>query len=106
MHDLVTLSLAGVAGGVLGGIFFATLWWTVRMGAASQRPGLWFFGSLLLRMGITLSGFYLVGAGDWQRLLACLFGFVIARFLATAFAGPPLEHHHAPAREADHAADA
>lgn len=106
MHEMVTLSLAGVAGGVLGGIFFGGLWWTVRKGAASQRPGRWFFASLLLRMGIALSGFYLVGAGDWQRLLACLLGFVIARTTVTLLAGPPLEHHHAPAREAGHAPDA
>jgi F1F0 ATPase subunit 2 len=106
MHEMVTLSLAVLAGGVLGGIFFASLWWTVRMGASSQRAGLWFFGSLLLRMGITMSGFYLVGADDWQRMLACLFGFVIARLLVTALAGPPLERTLAPAREVGHAPDA
>jgi len=106
MHELLTLSLSGLAGVVLGGFFFGGLWWTVRKGAASRRPGRWFFGSLLLRMGIAVSGFYLIGADDWRRLLICLLGFVIARFIVTALAGPPLEHTVAPAREAGHAPDA
>ncbi|WP_372661060.1 ATP synthase subunit I, partial [Hydrogenophaga sp.] len=50
---------------------------------ASPRPALWFLGSLLLRTGVALTGFYLVGGGHWQRLLACLVGFVLARLLVT-----------------------
>ena len=36
-------------------------------GVASERPALWFLGSLLLRTSITLAGFYFVGAGHWER---------------------------------------
>ena len=50
---------------------------------SSTRPALWFFGSLLLRMSIALAGFYFVAGGHWQRLLACLAGFVIARLIVT-----------------------
>ena len=80
MNETLTLVLAWVAGLVLGAIFFGGLWWTVRKGVSSQRPALWFFGSLLLRMGIALAGFYFVARGDWERLLLCLLGFVMARW--------------------------
>jgi F1F0 ATPase subunit 2 len=103
MNETLTLLLALVPGGVLGTIFFGGLWWTVRKGVSSKQPSLWFFGSLLLRMSIALSGFYFVSGGHWDRLLACLLGFVIARFIVTRLTGPPVEHHSSPAKEAGHA---
>jgi F1F0 ATPase subunit 2 len=103
LNETVTLVSAGVAGLLLGGIFFGGLWWTVRKGVSAKRPALLFLGSLLLRTAVTVAGFYVVGAGHWQRLLACLLGFVIARFMVTWLAGPPVEHYDAPAKRADHA---
>ena len=52
-------------------------------GLHSPQPALWFLGSLLLRTAIVLAGFYLVGAGDWRRLLLCLLGLVVGRLLVT-----------------------
>lgn len=103
MNEALTLVLAWVAGVLLGAVFFGGLWWTVRKGVSSQRPALWFFGSLLLRVSIALAGFNLVSGGHWKRLLACLFGFVIARFLVTRLTRPPVEHHNSPAKDACHA---
>jgi F1F0 ATPase subunit 2 len=103
MNETLTLVLALVAGGVLGTIFFGGLWWTIRKGVSSKQPSLWFFGSLLLRMSIALAGFYFVSGGHWDRLLACLLGFVIARFIVTRLTGPPVEQHSSPAKEAGHA---
>ena len=60
--------------------FFGGLWWTVQKGVASESPAIWFVGSLLLRTGVVVAGFYLV-AGHWSRLVACLFGFLIARVI-------------------------
>ena len=60
MNETLILVLAWAAGGLLGAFFFGGLWWTVRKGASSQRPALWFFGSMLLRSGVVLIGFYLV----------------------------------------------
>jgi F1F0 ATPase subunit 2 len=34
---------------------------------------------VLLRTGVALTGFYFVAGADWQRLLACLVGFMMAR---------------------------
>jgi F1F0 ATPase subunit 2 len=103
MNEMLTLVLAWMAGGALGAIFFGGLWWTVRKGVSSKQPALWFFGSLLLRMSIALTGFYFVSGGHWDRLLACLLGFVIARFTVTRLTGPPVEHYNSPAKEAGHA---
>jgi len=83
MNEALTLVLALVTGVLLGAMFFGGLWWTVQKGVSSQRPALWFFGSLLLRMSIALAGFYFVSGGHWERLLLCLLGFVMARLIVT-----------------------
>lgn len=103
MNEPVTLVLAGAAGVSLGAFFFGGLWWTVRRGLTAKQPVLWFLGSLLLRTSLILAGFYFVSDGHWDRLLACLLGFVIARFLVTRFTGPPVENHNSPAKEVGHA---
>ena len=66
MNETLPLLLAGVAGLLLGAIFFGGLWWTVRKGLSSKQPALWSFGSMLLRMAIVLAGFYFVGRGNWS----------------------------------------
>ena len=69
MDELVPLSLALMAGLLLGVMFFGGLWWTVQKGVSAKNPALWFFGSLLLRMSIALAGFYFVSGGHWERML-------------------------------------
>jgi F1F0 ATPase subunit 2 len=103
MNDPLLLLLAGAAGVLLGAIFFGGLWWTVRKGLSARQPALWFFGSMLLRMGIALAGFYFVGRGDWRRLIACLLGFVIARFVVTWLTRAPAEDRPSRIAEASHA---
>jgi F1F0 ATPase subunit 2 len=103
MNNFLILAAALVAGLVLGAIFFGGLWWTVRKGVSSEHPALWFLGSMLVRMSIVLLGFYFVGRDDWQRLPACLLGFIIARFTVMRLTRTPVEHPHSPAKEASHA---
>lgn len=93
MGDMLMLLLSWVLGAGLGAIFFGGLWSTVRMGVSSPQPALWFLGSLLLRMSITLAGFYLVGRDHWQRLLVCLLGFFIARLVVVRLTRPAGERH-------------
>jgi F1F0 ATPase subunit 2 len=91
MSEPSTLILALLAGVLLGAIFFGGLWWTIRRAVASKRPAAWFFGSLLLRTAVAVSGFYLASHGDWRRLLACLLGFIAARVFAARLARAPIE---------------
>ena len=103
MNETVTLVAAGVAGLLLGAIFFGGLWWTVRRAVLAKRPALLFLVSLLLRVVVAVAGFAAIGDGHWQRLLACLLGFVVARFMVTRLARPPAGYCDAPAEEAGHA---
>jgi len=80
MNEILSLATAWLAGMALGGFFFGGLWWTVRKAIASGQPALWFFGSMLLRTAGVLLGFYFVLGDNWQRLIAGLTGFIIARF--------------------------
>ena len=85
MNETLSLMLTLVMGGMLGAIFFGGLWWTVRKVVSSRWPAFWLLGSMLLRTGITLAGFYFVAGGHWERLLVCLLGFVIARLMVIRF---------------------
>jgi F1F0 ATPase subunit 2 len=89
MDEFVSLAPALAAGLLLGAFFFGGLHWTVIRGLSSPRPSLWFAGSMLLRMSITLAGFYFVGREDWQRWLLCLLGFVLARLVVKWLTRPP-----------------
>lgn len=96
MSEVVVLVLAWAAGGGLGAMFFAGLWWTVRRGLSSSHPALWFLGSVLVRTAVLLVGFYYVAGGHWQRLLACTVGFITARLVVTRLVHAPKEVRHAP----------
>jgi F1F0 ATPase subunit 2 len=96
MNETIILVAALAAGILLGAIFFGGLWWTVRKGVTAKNPALWFLGSVLLRMGIALAGFYFVARGDWKKLLLCLLGFLIARVVVLRLTRPNKETNHAP----------
>lgn len=85
MTESFHLVLATAAGLLLGAFFFGGLWWTVRRALTRGQPALWFLGSLLLRVSITVAGFYLAGSGHWQRLALCLCGFIAARLVMQRF---------------------
>lgn len=103
MDETLALLLAWLAGVMLGAFFFGGLWWTVRKSLASAKPALWMFASLLLRIGVTMAGFYFVAGGDWQRLLSSLVGFFLARQLATWLTRLPEAGQTRPSQGARHA---
>ena len=103
MNEFLILAFALVVGLLLGTIFFGGLWWTVRKGISSKSPAFLFLGSMLLRMGIVLAGFYFVGHGDWQRLVVCLLGFIIARIIVMRLTRTPIEHGNSQVKEVNHA---
>lgn len=85
MNEIFSIVFAFATGLVLGVLFFGGLWLTVKRISTAKMPGFLFFGSFLLRTGIILIGFYYVSAGNWQRLIVCLIGFVAARFIVSHF---------------------
>jgi F1F0 ATPase subunit 2 len=91
MNEMANLTLALLAGCLLGAMFFGGLWWTVRRAMSAKHPAFWLFGSVMLRMSATLAGFYFVGRGDWERLMVCLGGFLLARLFVIK-ATPPREN--------------
>ncbi|MGB5396690.1 MAG: ATP synthase subunit I [Gammaproteobacteria bacterium] len=80
---LFALLPALLEGALLGVFFFAGLWWTVRKIESSKYVALLFLGSMLLRTSVVILGFYFILGDNWQRLLAGLLGFVIARIIVT-----------------------
>lgn len=85
MNETLSIILAFVAGIILGIIFFGVLWLTVKKSVTAKVPWLWVLGSFIFRVVIVMLGFYFIGAGNWQRLIICLVGFIIARFLVIHF---------------------
>jgi len=102
MTDALSFGYSLIAGLLLGTLFFAGLWWTVCKGVKSERAVLWFFGSMLLRTSVVMLGFYLLLGDSWQRMLAGLFGFFIARLIVTRLT-KVVEQPKPLALEADHA---
>ncbi|HUW75561.1 MAG TPA: ATP synthase subunit I [Gallionella sp.] len=98
MNELSQLALVVLAGLLLGALFFGGLWWTVQKGLSARQPALWFGFSMLLRTGTVLAGFYLVSGADWKRLLLCLLGFIVARFIVIRLTDMPAGRgaKHAP----------
>jgi len=103
MNDELYLIFACCVGMLLGAVFFGGLWWTVRKCLTTPNPALWLLGSALIRMSITLVGFYFVSAGQWQRLFVCLVGFIIARLIVTRLTRPMIAVSDCAKQEANHA---
>ena len=77
--DLQSGLEALLAGAGLAAFYCALLWFAVRRLSTSSRPLIWLAATALPRVGVPLAGFYWIMEGGWQRLLACLAGFVLAR---------------------------
>ena len=81
MNETLFMIFAFIAGLALGTLFFGGLWFTVKKAVSAKIPAIWFFGSFFLRVSITLIGFYYISRNNWQWLLICVLGFVVARFM-------------------------
>lgn len=88
MNESIRMLLALAAGLGLGTFFYYGLWLTVQLSLTTRNPAGWMLGSFVLRVSLTVAGFYFVGQGNYQHLLICLLGFVAARFLVTYLTRP------------------
>lgn len=87
MNEYLVLVFALVSGIVLGLFFFLGLWWTVRRMNDTKYVAVWFLGSFLVRTVVVVIGFYFILGDSWQRLLAGLLGFMIARMVVIKSTG-------------------
>lgn len=79
MNEAASMYFSLLGGLLLGTFFFGGLRWTINKGMASVNPGLWFLGSLLFRVAVTVAGIYLMAGGSWKRALMCMLGFAVMR---------------------------
>lgn len=86
MNQFVSLAIAATAGLALGLFFFGALWLTVRQLPTARWPGLLIIVSFVVRMAVVVVGFYVVMGDRWERILACLAGFLLARTLLISWA--------------------
>ncbi len=85
MNDILATSAAVIGGILIGILFFGGLWLTVKKALTAKRPILWLLGSLILRVSLTLAGFYYFSQGNLFELIMCLLGFIIARYALQRF---------------------
>ena len=85
MNDVLIYLLVAITGLFLGIFFFGGLWWTTRKGVSSKYPVIWFLGSIVIRLGVTILVLYYVSQHHWERMLICLAGFIIARYIVLRF---------------------
>lgn len=77
--------VVGFFGGVvLGLVFFGGLYWSVQKLSTVKHPGLLMMASLLLRMGVLLTGLYFLMAGEIKNLLAAVAGVMLMKFVMIA----------------------
>ncbi len=84
MSLLPTMAFALIAGIGLGLFYFGGLWLTMRRLPTTRWPVPLALSSFLGRTAIVLVGFYFVMGGRWERVVVCLVGFLMARFLLTS----------------------
>lgn len=80
MNETILFIISFISGLLLGWLFFAGLWITLKDIGHTRHPVLRILGSLLLRMGLVLAGFYaLLQWAGWPHLLVATLGFTLLR---------------------------
>jgi F1F0 ATPase subunit 2 len=79
MNEWIIFLFAVIAGATLGLLYFGGLWLTILRLPASRHPVLLTFGSFIGRSAVILAGFAMISGGQWERLTACVVGFLLAR---------------------------
>lgn len=93
--DILILGLGLFSGLALGLLYFGGLWWTLERLPRQSRPKLWLTNSYILRVGITLTGFFFIMRQSVVSLFFCLFGFFFMRWLLVKKLGVDQGESHA-----------
>lgn len=81
MFSLPTLLIPLILGGLIGWVYFAGLWKTVRRLPDADSPYGLMILSFTARSLFALGGFYILTDGRWERATAALIGFFIMRMI-------------------------
>ena len=81
---ILTLAL----GGAVGLFHFGGLWFTIHRLTRVRSPEVEFVLSFFLRTGISVAAFFFISGGKWERILAALAGFLLARSVMVRRIGP------------------
>lgn len=82
MFNTIVDLFAVASGSVLAIFYFGGLWWTVRRLATTSHPAAIYFGSLLVRLALVMTIFFIVIAyTGWISLIALLVGFLSTRLV-------------------------
>lgn len=81
MNPFLPMALAWMAGLGLGLFYFGGLWLTVQRLPSLKSPMPLVLASFVLRTAVVVVGFYFVMDGRWERMLACLAGFIMVRLI-------------------------
>ncbi|MEX2465713.1 MAG: ATP synthase subunit I [Gemmatimonadota bacterium] len=79
MLTALTLARCGLAGGMLGLVFFGTLWLTVNRLANARHPALLMGASYLVRLVLAGVVFWFLASEGLACVLVGLVGFLVAR---------------------------
>jgi F1F0 ATPase subunit 2 len=85
LPELIRAFLVGI---LLGGCYFAALFWTVCRLPTSRHAGLLALGSFAARAAMVIAGLFWLVRPHWLPLFASLAGFVLSRRAAVEFWGP------------------
>ena len=87
----IMLLSAFIWGLVLGTIYFAGLWYSIRLVLNRNHTALWMSVSFLLRNLLVLAGFYWIMDNNWLPLVTSLAGFLLVRSLLIKRIGPNMK---------------
>ncbi len=93
---MIAAATGGVAGVVLGGLYFGGLWITLNRAPSARRPGLLLVGSYALRLAVAAVGFGLLASLGILPAAAGLAGFLVVRGVMIGRLRPDPEGAPAP----------
>jgi F1F0 ATPase subunit 2 len=79
MFSFATLCIPFVLGSLIGWVYFAGLWETVRRLPEAKNPQGLMILSFAARTLFALGGFFILMDGQWERMAASIAGFLIVK---------------------------
>lgn len=86
--NFILLFLAFLWGTVLGLFYFGGLWLTLKTVLGKRRPGRWLAISVVARLAVVLSGFWIILRQGPTAFFLTLAGFFLVRIVLTRRLGP------------------